>query len=187
VWPGTFRFRRQHAQRSSRSWSASGTTAPTSPGAQAAEPPAFDPGRRLTWNGWANLRAMVEAVPRRLRERDANLARAVIASDDHVDELYTRIYGELIRLMLADPLCIERASHSSWSSRTGNASRPGHQHLRRGAFILEGRNVKHSYLRTATDAHHPAARRRSRHPRRRGAASPREGFTVAAVATARRP
>ncbi len=78
---------------------------------------------------------------------DADLARAVIAADDNVDQLYTKIYGELIRLMLADPLCIERASHlilviKNWERIADQATNISEEVL----FILEGRNVKHSYL-----------------------------------------
>ncbi|HJU83000.1 MAG TPA: phosphate signaling complex protein PhoU [Holophagaceae bacterium] len=78
---------------------------------------------------------------------DASLARTVIDSDDLVDQLYTRTYGELIRLMLADPLCIERASHlilviKNWERIADQATNIAEEVL----FILEGRNVKHSYL-----------------------------------------
>ncbi len=78
---------------------------------------------------------------------DAELARAVIADDDQVDDLYRRIFGELIRIMLADPLCIERASHlilviKNWERIADQATNIAEEVL----FILEGRNVKHSYL-----------------------------------------
>lgn len=78
---------------------------------------------------------------------DADLARSVIQDDDKVDELYGTIYRELLRVMLADPLCIERASHliiviKNWERIADVASNIAEEVL----FILEGVNVKHAYL-----------------------------------------
>ena len=92
-------------------------------------------------------RNMVKEAVNAFVNGDASMARAVIAADDQVDQLYTRIYGELIRLMLADPLCIERASHlilviKNWERIADQATNVAEEVL----FILEGRNVKHPYL-----------------------------------------
>jgi len=78
---------------------------------------------------------------------DAGLARAVIQDDDKVDELYGTIYRELLRLMLSDPLCIERASHliiviKNWERIADQATSIAEEVL----FILEGVNVKHPRL-----------------------------------------
>jgi phosphate transport system protein len=78
---------------------------------------------------------------------DANLARSVIYDDDKVDDLYIAIFRELLRLMLADPLCIERASHliiviKNWERIADQATNIAEEVL----FILEGVNVKHPYL-----------------------------------------
>ena len=78
---------------------------------------------------------------------DAGLARTVIQADDSVDELYGSIYRELLRLMMADPLCIERASHlilviKNWERIADQATNIAEEVL----FILEGRSAKHSYL-----------------------------------------
>lgn len=80
--------------------------------------------------------------------RDAALAQAVIQSDDSVDALYGKIYRDLLRLMLADPLCIERASHlilviKNWERIADQATNIAEEVL----FILEGRSAKHPYLR----------------------------------------
>ncbi len=80
--------------------------------------------------------------------RDAALARAVIQSDDAVDELYGQLYRELLRIMLADPLCIERASHlilviKNWERIADQATNIAEEVL----YILEGRSAKHPYLR----------------------------------------
>jgi phosphate transport system protein len=79
---------------------------------------------------------------------DAALARAVIQNDDTVDELYGQIYRELLRIMLADPLCIERASHlilviKNWERIADQATNIAEEVL----YILEGRSAKHPYLR----------------------------------------
>ena len=78
---------------------------------------------------------------------DAALARAVIQDDDQVDTLYMQIYSELLRGMLADPLCIERSSHliiviKNWERIADQATNIAEEVL----FILEGVNVKHRYL-----------------------------------------
>ena len=78
---------------------------------------------------------------------DAGLARSVIQADDSVDELYGQMYRELLRLMMADPLCIERASHlilviKNWERIADQATNIAEEVL----FILEGRSAKHPYL-----------------------------------------
>jgi phosphate transport system protein len=78
---------------------------------------------------------------------DAALAREVILADDSVDSLYVQIYSELLRGMLADPLCIERSSHliiviKNWERIADQATNIAEEVL----FILEGINVKHRYL-----------------------------------------
>ncbi len=78
---------------------------------------------------------------------DAGLARTVIQADDSVDELYGSIYRELLRLMMADPLCVERASHlilviKNWERIADQATNIAEEVL----FILEGRSAKHPYL-----------------------------------------
>jgi phosphate transport system protein len=77
---------------------------------------------------------------------DAELARGVIGDDDKVDELYGAIYRELLKLMLADPLCIERASHliKNWERIADQATNIAEEVL----FILQGVNVKHPYLQS---------------------------------------
>jgi phosphate transport system protein len=84
---------------------------------------------------------------------DGDMARAVILNDDKVDALYVQIYSELLRGMLADPLCIERSSHliiviKNWERIADQATNIAEEVL----FILEGVNVKHRYLQT-----HPKA------------------------------
>jgi len=78
---------------------------------------------------------------------DPGLARTVIQADDSVDELYGSIYRELLRLMMSDPLCIERASHlilviKNWERIADQATNIAEEVL----FILEGRSAKHTYL-----------------------------------------
>jgi phosphate transport system protein len=80
---------------------------------------------------------------------DADLARRVIEDDDRVDTLYLDAYKELLRIMLADPLSIERASHliiviKNWERIADQATNIAEEVL----FILEGVNVKHRYLQS---------------------------------------
>jgi len=58
-------------------------------------------------------RSMLMSSLETLRERDAARARAICNDDDRVDELYDKVYGELIKLM-RDDAKIERATHLTW-------------------------------------------------------------------------
>ncbi len=96
----------------------------------------------------ARTRSMIRRAVDAFVGHDAPLAHAVIQSDDEVDELYGQIYRELLRLMLADPLCIERASHlilviKNWERIADQATNIAEEVL----YILEGRSAKHPYLR----------------------------------------
>ena len=92
-------------------------------------------------------RDMVRQAVDAFVQGDAAMARGVIAADDIVDDLYTDIYRELLKIMLRDPLCIERASHlilvaKNWERIADQATNIAEEVL----FILEGRNVKHPHL-----------------------------------------
>ena len=78
---------------------------------------------------------------------DASLARAVILDDGQVDALYAQLFSDLLRGMLADPLCIERSSHliiviKNWERIADQATNIAEEVL----FILQGVNVKHREL-----------------------------------------
>ncbi len=78
---------------------------------------------------------------------DAELAHQVITADDLVDDLHHQIFGELLRQMIKDPLCIERASHliiinKDFERIADHATNIAEEVL----YILEGVNVKHPYL-----------------------------------------
>jgi phosphate transport system protein len=78
---------------------------------------------------------------------DGPAARQVIQDDDIVDGLYSGIYRELLRLMMVDPLCIERASHliiiiKNWERIADQATNIAEEVL----YILEGHSAKHTYL-----------------------------------------
>jgi len=108
-------------------------------------PPILSPG--LLDRLGAETRGMVRWAVNAFIGSDAGLARTVIQSDDSVDALYSQIYRELLRLMMADPLCIERASHlilviKNWERIADQATNIAEEVL----FILEGRNAKHAYL-----------------------------------------
>lgn len=95
----------------------------------------------------AETHGMVKRAVDAFVEGDAAAARAVIADDDRVDALYLQIFGELLRLMLATPLCIERAGHlilviKNWERIADEATNIAEEVL----FILEGVSAKHPYL-----------------------------------------
>jgi phosphate transport system protein len=75
---------------------------------------------------------------------DAALARSVIDSDDKVDDIYNHCYRELVRQMVSDPLCVERASHliiviKNWERIGDMATNIAEEVI----FIAEGVNAKH--------------------------------------------
>jgi phosphate transport system protein len=80
---------------------------------------------------------------------DAALAREVIQDDDQVDALYGALFRDLLRGMLADPLCIERSSHliiviKNWERIADQATNIAEEIL----FILEGVSAKHRRLQS---------------------------------------
>jgi phosphate transport system protein len=79
---------------------------------------------------------------------DSNLAWEVIRDDDKVDELYQHIFRELLRQMVSDPPCIEKASHlimviKNWERIADMATNIAEEVI----YIIEGVNVKHQGLR----------------------------------------
>ena len=75
---------------------------------------------------------------------DADLAREVIDDDDKVDDLYDHCYRELLRQMVSDPLCIERASNlimviKNWERIADRATNIAEEVL----YIIEGVSAKH--------------------------------------------
>ena len=94
------------------------------------------------------VRGMVRNSVDAFLNGDAELARSVIKADDAVDDLHHRIFGEVLRVMIADPLSIERGSHmlivnKNYERIADHATNIAEEVL----YILEGVNVKHSYLR----------------------------------------
>jgi len=48
--------------------------------------------------------------------RDVEAARTIPLFDDEVDELYNQVYQELVTYIIADPTCLEQASHLLWAA-----------------------------------------------------------------------
>jgi phosphate transport system protein len=66
---------------------------------------------------YVDLPRMADSASRQLRAAldafthgDAAAARALIASDDEIDEMYARVFGDLIRLMASDSTTTTRAA-----------------------------------------------------------------------------
>lgn len=51
-----------------------------------------------------------------LVHHDVEMAKAVCAADDEVDELYTQVYHELLLYMARDPTTIQRATYLLWAA-----------------------------------------------------------------------
>jgi phosphate transport system protein len=91
--------------------------------------------------------AMVRQAIDSFLNADPDLAEAVIQADDQVDALYVQLFKDLLRGMLADPLCIERSSHliiviKNWERIADQATNIAEEVL----YILQGVNVKHREL-----------------------------------------
>jgi phosphate transport system protein len=59
---------------------------------------------------------MLHEALRAFKERDVELARAIPARDDEVDNLYEQIYRELISYIMQDPTTIEQANLLMWAA-----------------------------------------------------------------------
>jgi phosphate uptake regulator len=73
------------------------------------------------------------------KHRDTALARQVCNRDDEVDELYDRLYHELISYMIKDPANIQRATYLIWV--THNLERIGDRVTNiceRVVYLVEG-------------------------------------------------
>ena len=91
--------------------------------------------------------AMVRQAIDAFLNADPDLAEAVIRADDQVDALYVQLFKDLLRGMLADPLCIERSTHliiviKNWERIADQATNIAEEVL----YILQGVNVKHREL-----------------------------------------
>lgn len=61
-------------------------------------------------------RAMLSDAISAFINEDAVAARAIVARDDEVDNLYNQIYRELLTFMMADPGTINRATRLLWAA-----------------------------------------------------------------------
>ncbi len=60
--------------------------------------------------------AMLRAALSAFIMRDAEAARTIPIFDDEVDQLYNQVYQELVTYIIADPTCLEQASHLLWAA-----------------------------------------------------------------------
>jgi phosphate transport system protein len=59
-------------------------------------------------------RAMLHRALDAFIRRDVDLARAIPAEDDEVDNLYNQVYRELLTFILSDPRTIDQATYLMW-------------------------------------------------------------------------
>jgi phosphate transport system protein len=76
-------------------------------------------------------------------ERDADLARAIAAEDDVLDNLYNQVYRELLTLIMSNPKNIDQATYLTWAAH--NLERTGDRVLNiceRVIFMVTGEMVE---------------------------------------------
>lgn len=76
--------------------------------------------------------------------RDAEEAQAVITRDNEVDEIYVRVFRDLLAIMLRDPTTVERGIHAQsiakWLERIADhATNLAEQVI----FLVRGKDVRH--------------------------------------------
>ena len=78
-------------------------------------------------------------------KHDPQLARAVLADDDKVDEMHTKIWDELVTLMSEDPTSIPAAPHLlaiiKYLERLGDHSSNVAEMV---VFMVEGTDIRHA-------------------------------------------
>lgn len=60
--------------------------------------------------------SMLERCMEAFKNRDAETARKICSEDDKVDEIYDRIYKDLVLMMVESPGIIQRATYMMWAS-----------------------------------------------------------------------
>jgi phosphate transport system protein len=79
---------------------------------------------------------------------DVELARATMAMDDEIDELYNQVYRELLTYMMQDPHTINRATHLLWAAH--NLERIGDRTENICEFVVYSvtGNISEAYIPT---------------------------------------
>jgi phosphate transport system protein len=57
---------------------------------------------------------MLDGAVEAYKHKDPRRAREIIDMDDQVDELYDRVYHELLEIMIADRSTVQRATYMTW-------------------------------------------------------------------------
>jgi len=77
--------------------------------------------------------------------RDADLARRVLSSDDEIDGLYKQIFRELLTFMIEDPKSVSRALHLLLIARNLERIADHATNISEDViYYVEGRDVRHS-------------------------------------------
>jgi phosphate transport system protein len=97
-----------------------------------------------------HAQSMVRGAINAFVASDADAARQIIQHDDKVDELYTRVFHDVLAMMLADPTAVERGIHllsvAKWIERMGDhATNLAEQVI----FMIDGKDVRHPGKREA--------------------------------------
>lgn len=109
--------------------------------------PAFKPWEDVPRMGEV-ARSMIHDAIDAFVERDAEKAQAVIGRDKEVDELYTRVFVEILEIMMSDSELVERGIHvqsvAKWLERIADH---GTNLAEQVIFMVKGKDVRHAYSR----------------------------------------
>jgi len=100
---------------------------------------------------WEDMPRMADIVESMVRDAidafvrgDAEKARSVIARDDEVDDLYTRVFRDVLEIMIARPEVIEPGIHvqsvTKWLERIADHSTNLAEQV---IFMIKGKDVRH--------------------------------------------
>jgi phosphate transport system protein len=112
---------------------------------------AIDLGSEAPLKPWVDVPRMASIVQRMVRDAidafvagDAERAQSVVDRDDELDELYTRVFRELLSTMLHDGSKVERGIHAQsvakWLERMGDHATNLAEQV---VFMVKGKDIRH--------------------------------------------
>jgi len=112
---------------------------------------AIDLGREPPLKPWVDVPRMASIAQGMVRDAidafvagDADRAQSVVDRDDELDELYTRVFRELLSTMLHDGSKVERGIHAQsvakWLERMGDHATNLAEQV---VFMVKGKDIRH--------------------------------------------
>ncbi|HXT51378.1 MAG TPA: phosphate signaling complex protein PhoU [Thermoanaerobaculia bacterium] len=101
----------------------------------------------------ARVQAMVRESLDAFVSRDATLAGSVVSEDDEIDQLYRRIFTELVDLMRSDSTSVPRALHLLLVARNFERIADHATNIAEDViYYVEGRDIRHAGTKQAPSA-----------------------------------